>query len=142
MSICSQNEYQRFVDNFPNLCTLGLATSEHCRLFKLDFKSSRSELTAAYQDFLDCCDWLKKCRMDDYATHYSPTSEQIQRRIENSLTRGVSHGVLVAAVLYLDLPHVKHGNLPGLSIGISRFCSHYLRSKANPVQLKFASFGH
>ena len=140
MQSCSQEQYRSFVGNFPNLCMHGLTSSEHCRLFKLDFAESRQRLTDSYQDFVDSCQWLDKCRMDDYATHYSPVSEQVRQRLNSSLGREIAHGVLVAAVLYLDLPHVMHGSSPGLSIGISRFCPHYLRSSSVTKQLKSSSF--
>lgn len=125
MCNCSQREFKTFVGHHPNLCASGLVTNDYCRLFKLDFSASRLELSESHSDFLDCCRWLRKCRMDGYATHYSPTSEQVLRKINAGLGRSIAHGVLVAAVLYLELPHVMHGNSPGLSIGISRFCSHY-----------------
>jgi|GEM_PF-1595066 len=133
---CSKNEFEKFVGHVPNLCADGLVTNDYCRLFKLDFAESRQELSASYSDFLDCCRWLKKCRMDEYATHFSPASEQVLRKIVTSLGRDITHGVLVAAVLYLDLPHVMHGKSPGLSIGISRFCSHFhsISSTLKPVQ--------
>lgn len=139
MMTCNQKEYQKFVSHFPNLCMHGLTSTEHCRLFKLDFESSRQQLTSSYQDFLDCCRWLSKCRMDDYATHFSPTSDQVLQRINSCLGREVAHGVVVAAVLFLELPHVMHGSSPGLSIGISRFCSHYLRSSTMAKHFKTAS---
>lgn len=127
MITCSQDDFQQFVAHFPNLCSRGLTSSEYCRLFKVDFDASRQELADSYQAFLDCCQWLLKCRMDEYATHFSPTSEQVQSKMIEQLGRDIPHGVLVSAVLFLDLPHVMHGKSPGLSIGISRFCSHYHR---------------
>jgi hypothetical protein len=122
---CSNVEFETFVGNVPNLCASGLVTNDYCRLFKLDFPASRQELADSFSDFHDCCCWLNSCRMDGYATNFSPTSEQVLRKINISLGRSISHGVLVAAVLYLGMPRVMHGNSPGLSIGISRFCPHY-----------------
>jgi len=139
MLTCSQEEYRSLVDHYPNLCLHGLTTSEQCRLFKLDFEYSRLQLIGSYQDFSDCCQWLSQCRVDDYATHFSPTSEQVRQRLVSSLGREIAHGIVVAGVLFLQLPHVMHGSSPGLSIGISRFCSHYLRSSAVTKQLRMAS---
>jgi hypothetical protein len=138
MLLCSKDEYRDFVDHFPNLCLHGLTSKDHCRLFKLDLAESRRQLARSYVDFVDCCKWLQQCRMDDYATHYSPTSEQVRQRLSNALDREIAHGVIVTAVLFLDLPHVTHGTSPGLSIGISRFCAHYLRSSPQTKQIQVA----
>ncbi len=135
---CSQLEFMTFIGHLPNLCASGLVTKEYCRLFNLDFSASRLQLTDSYADFNVCCRWLKMCRTDEYATHFSPSSEQVLQKINTFLERTISHGSLVAAVLYLDLPHVKHGNSPGLSIGISRFCSHYHSISTTPDQIHFA----
>lgn len=123
MVICSRGEYQQFVEKISNLCADGMVTSEYCRFFKVDFDGSRQRLFDAYDDFAACCSWLSGCRFDDYATHYSPGTDRLLARVNQSLGRTVSHGSLVAAVLYLDLPHVMPGNSPGLSVGVSRFCS-------------------
>ncbi len=139
MFTCSQNDFQRFVSAFPNLCANGLTSSEYCQLFKIDFETSRQELTSSYQAFVDCCQWLLKCRMDDYATHFSPTSEQVLAKLVQQFDRDISHGALISAVLFLNLPHVMHGKSPGLSIGISRFCSHYHRHISTLKPLKLAS---
>ncbi len=130
---CSQEEFRSFVAHIPNLCTRGLTTAEYCQLFNIDFEHSRLSLADAYQDFLDCCRWLLDCQLDLYATHFSPRSEKVLGKVSGCLGRQISHGTLVAAVLYLDLPHVLHGNSPGISVGISRFCCHYHRS---PISLK------
>ena len=135
---CSKHDFLTFVDQVPNLCASGLVTDEYCRLFKLDFADSRSELSGSFADFSACCRWLDKCRMDDYATHYSPTSDQVLRKISTCLGRKISHGALVAAALYLDLPRVMHGNSPGLSIGISRFCPHYHSISITPARVQLA----
>jgi len=136
---CNQNKFEAFVSQVPNLCASGLVTNDYCRLFKLDFEASRLDLLDSFSDFLECCSWLKKCRMDDYATHYSPTSEQVLKKISASFGHPVALGVLVVAVLYLELPRVMHGNSPGLSIGISRFCPHYHRVPSTPQEIHFAN---
>lgn len=138
MCTCSQGEFKTFIGQHPKLCASGLVTNDYCRLFHLDFTASRQKLSDSFTDFLDCCRWLGKCRMDDYATHFSPTSEQVLRKIRAALERDIAHGVLVAAVLYLRLPHVVHGKSPGLSIGISRFCPHYHRIPMTLTQVHLA----
>ena len=122
MVVCNKDEFRQFVEKFPNLCASGIVTSDYCRLFKLDFHGSRQQLIDAYKDFIACCDWLSGCRYDDYATHYSPGTDRLLAKIRLSLGRTIPHGALVAAVLYLELPHVMPGNSPGLAVGVSRFC--------------------
>jgi len=121
--VCSSEEYQHFVGRISNLCVDGMVTSDYCRFFKVDFASSRQLLLDSYTDFSDCCTWLSGCLFDDYATHYSPGSERLLARVNSALGRNIHHGALIAAVLYLDLPHVMPGNSPGLAVGVSRFCS-------------------
>ena len=99
-----------------------MVTAEYCRFFKLGFDNSRSQLLDAYDDFSACCTWLSGCRFDDYATHYSPGSERLLNQANKMLGRTLPHGALIAAVLYLDLPHIMPGNSPGLAVGVSRFC--------------------
>ncbi len=122
MVLCNREEFQQFVEKFPNLCASGMVTPEYCRLFKVDFPSSRRQLIEAYDDFAACCHWLSGCRYDDYATHFSPGTDRLLTKVSAALGRNILHGSLVAAVLYLELPHMIPGNSPGLSVGVSRFC--------------------
>jgi hypothetical protein len=121
--ICSREEYQQFVGRITNLCVDGMVSSDYCRLFKINFDASRRQLFDCYDDFLACCTWLSSCDFDEYATHYSPGSDRLLARVNKALGRSVPHGALIAAVLYLELPHVMPGNSPGLAVGVSRFCS-------------------
>ncbi len=120
--VCSEDDYRTFVRKIPNLCANGMVTPEYCRFFKVDFNTSRQQLLAAFDEFNACCHWLSGCRFDDYATHHSPGTDRLLNKIRNATGRSLSHGALVAAVLYLELPHVMPGNSPGLSVGVSRFC--------------------
>lgn len=122
MVICSRDEFQKFVERISNLCADGMVTPDYCRLFKVDFSESRNRLVAAYEDFVACCNWLSGCRFDDYATHFSPGTERLLAKVNRKLGRQIVHGALIAAVLYLELPHIMPGNSPGLSVGVSRFC--------------------
>ena len=122
MIICNREEYQQFVKRITNLCAAGMVTAEYCRYFKVDFDSSRSQLLDSYEDFSVCCTWLSGCRFDDYATHYSPGTERLLSQASKMQGRPLPHGALIAAVLYLELPHVMPGNSPGLGVGVSRFC--------------------
>ena len=131
---CSIEEYQGFVRRITNLCVDGMVTSEYCRFFKIDFNSSRSQLLESYDDFSACCNWLSGCRFDDYATHYSHGSDRLLSQLNIALGREVSHGALIAAVLYLDLPHVMPGNSPGIAVGVSRFCSRLQRQSLSAVR--------
>lgn len=122
MVICNREEYRQFVEKFPNLCANGMVTPEYCHLFKIDFMKSRNQLVDAYDDFAASCSWLSGCRFDDYATHFSPGTDRLLNKLNLSIGHAVPHGALVAAVLYLELPHVIPGNSPGISVGVSRFC--------------------
>ncbi len=130
---CSIEEFRKFVLGTANLCGDGMVTSEYCRFFKIDFNSSRSQLLESYADFSACCSWLSGCRFDDYATHYSPGSDRLLSQLNKALGRPVPHGALIAAVLYLELPHVIPGTSPGIAVGVSRFCSRLQGQALNPV---------
>lgn len=122
MIVCSKEEFRTFVNRFPNLCASGMVSSDYCRFFKINFDDSRQRLLEAYDDFSACCNWLAGCRYDDYATHHSPGTDRLLDKVRAFLGREIPHGALIAAVLYLELPHVMPGNTPGLSVGVSRFC--------------------
>ncbi|MCF6177866.1 MAG: hypothetical protein L3J63_00555 [Geopsychrobacter sp.] len=122
MLICSKEEFRNFVEHVPNLCVNGLVSSDYCRFFKVDFYSSRNLLLETYEDFIACCNWLSGCRFDDYATHFSPGSDRLLARLNSTFDHPMQHGTLIAAVLFMELPHVIPGNSPGLTVGVSRFC--------------------
>ena len=125
MIICSREEFREFVQRISDLCVEGIVTADYCRFFKVDFDSSRNLLLDSYEDFSDCCTWLSGCRYDEYATHHSPGTDRLLVRVNKALGRSIPHGALIAAVLFLDLPHVTPGNSPGLAVGISRFCARF-----------------
>jgi len=125
VEICNENEYKQFVDRTPDLCAEGFVSAEYCKMFHIDFDASRAALLDSYRDFVTCCDWLKGCRFDDYATHFSPDSLRIKAKIEASSGRSVSNGCLITAVMFLGLPHVTLGKSPNISIAISRFCTRF-----------------
>lgn len=125
MKICSENEYRQFVEGISGLGTEGFVSAEYCEMFNIDFPASRQILSDSYQEFVTCCDWLNGCRFNDYATHFSPDSLRIKEKVESNSGRSVSNGSLIAAVMFLTLPHVTLGNSPNISIGISRFCTRF-----------------
>lgn len=125
MGNCSESEYRQFVDRIADLCSEGFASDEYCKLFHVDFAASREELLNAYQGFVTCCNWLNGCSFDDYATHFSPDSQRVKAKIEASSGRPILNGSLIAAVMFLDLPHVMLGNSPNISIAVSRFCARF-----------------
>ena len=122
MKICSDEEFQQLVGKISNLCIEGMVSAEYCRFFNVDFDSSRKRLLESYADFSACCAWLSGCLFEGYATHHSPGTDRLLSRVSSSLGRPVSHGALISAVFYLELPYMMPGNSPGLTVGVSRFC--------------------
>ncbi len=122
MKVCSDEEFQQFVGKISNLCIEGMVSADYCRFFNVDFDSSRERLLDSYADFSACCTWLSGCLFESYATHHSPGTDRLLARVSSTLRRSVSHGALITAILYLDLPYLIPGNSHGLSVGISRFC--------------------
>jgi len=125
VKICNESEYRQFVNQIPDLCADGFVSSEYCSLFHVDFDESRAKLLEAYREFVTCCDWLSGCRLDDYATNFSPDSLRIKSKIEASSGRSVSNGCLIVAVKFLDIPHTTLGNTPNIAVAISRFCARF-----------------
>lgn len=128
--MCSENEFRQFVENLSGLCVEGFVSDEYCEMFGVDYGSSRERLLDSYREFAVCCEWLSGCRLSDYATHFSPDSLRIVKKIEASSGQTISNGSLIAAVKYLDLPHVSLSNTPNIFVGISRFCKRF-HSTAN-----------
>lgn len=125
MKICSENDYRQLIEGISDLCCEGFVSTEYCKMFNINYESSRTQLLNAYQEFVTCCSWLSECRFNDYATHFSPDSMRIKSKIDTNSGRLVSNGSLIAAVMYLDLPHVTLGNSPNIAIAISRFCTRF-----------------
>lgn len=115
----SERSFRTLLDKHPHLCASGLADPGLCDSMGLDFVVNRQQLEKAFDDFSLCCDWLLECTPLKHVSFVSPTSNALVSRVGEHCGRAVSHGALVAAVLYLRLPCHHLPDSPNLKVGIS-----------------------
>jgi len=115
----NEQSFQTFLEKNPQLCASGLAGPDLCRQLQLDYEGERQRLKAAFNDFAICCDWLLDSTPMRRVSCVAPTSSELTSRIEKKLGLPVCHGALVAAVLFLRIPHHQPDGFPDVRVGIS-----------------------
>jgi len=115
----SERAFRTLLDKHPLLCASGLSDPGVCETPGLDFDAERHRLESAYDEFSLCCDWLLECTPLKHVSFVSPVSNALVLRVGEYFGSAVSHGALVAAVLYLRIPHHHLPDSPNLKVGIS-----------------------
>lgn len=115
----NEQSFQTFLEKNPQLCASGLAGPDLCRQLQLDYAGERQRLKAAFSDFALCCDWLLDSTPMRRVSCVAPTSSALASRIAKKLGIPVCHGALVAAVLFLRIPHHQPDGSPDVRVGIS-----------------------
>jgi len=115
----NEQSFLVFLEKNPQLCASGLAGPDLCRRLQLDYEGERQRLKAAFSDFALCCDWLLDSTPMRRVSCVAPASSALTSRIEKKLGTPVCHGALVAAVLFLRIPHHQPEGSPDVRVGIS-----------------------
>lgn len=115
----SEQSFRIFLERNPHLCASGLASPDLCRQLQLDFAGERQRLKSSYDDFALCCDWLLDCTPMRRVSCVAPASSVLRSHIEKKLGLPVCHGALVAAVLFLRIPHHQTEGSVDVRVGIS-----------------------
>jgi len=115
----SEQSFFTFLEKHPQLCASGLAGPDLCRRLQLDYERERMLLRDSFREFALCCDWLLDCTPMRRVSCVAPASSELLGRVEKQTGLRISNGALVAAVLYLRLPHHHPGDTPDVRVGIS-----------------------
>jgi len=115
----SEHSFHNFLEKHPQLCAKGLAGPDLCGRLQLDYDQERQLLRGSFREFALCCDWLLDCTPMRRVSCVAPSSSDLLGRVEKQTGLRISNGALVAAVLYLRLPHHHPGDTPDVRVGIS-----------------------
>jgi hypothetical protein len=115
----SEPAFCTFLEKNPHLCASGLASPDLCRRLQLDYASERQRLKNSYGEFSLCFDWLLDCTPMRRVSCVAPAGSDLRKRIELAIGSPLPLGALIAAVLYLRLPHHHPADSPDVRVGIS-----------------------
>jgi len=115
----NEQSFQAFLEKNPQICACGLAGPELCRQLQLDYEKERQRLKAAFNNFALCCDWLLDSTPMRRVSCVAPTSSTLAEHVAKKLNAPVCHGALVAAVLFLRIPHHQPEGSAEIRVGIS-----------------------
>jgi len=114
-----EQAFKALLEKNPKLCACGIASPELCRSLLLDFEKERQRLRSAYDDFLRCCDWLLESTPMRRVSCVAPTGSSLASYLEKTQGTPVCLGSMVAAVLYLRIPHHHPEGSADVRVGIS-----------------------
>jgi hypothetical protein len=106
--------YRLFLEKHPQLCAGGLTGSGTA-----DSAEERRRLEGAFAEFALCCDWLLECTPMRRVSCVAPWAAELRGHIERQTGTAVSLGALIAAVLFLRLPHHQPDGSCDVRVGIS-----------------------
>jgi len=115
----SEPSFQAFLEKNPQLCASGLAGPDLCQQLRLDYAGERLRLRESFADFTLCCDWLLDCTPMRRVSCVAPSSLELVDHVKRFSGVSVSNGALIAAVLYLRIPHHRPADSLEVRVGIS-----------------------
>jgi hypothetical protein len=110
----TESAYRRFLEKQPQLAASGLAGSETS-----GFAKERQRLEGSFAEFALCCDWLLDCTPMRRVSCVAPWSGELRSVIERQTGTAIPVGALIAAVLFLRLPHYHPDGSTEVRVGIS-----------------------
>lgn len=115
----SERAFEGLLEQYPHLGAHGLADPALCQQLQVDFAGERERLVNSFHEFAFCCDWLLDCTPLKHVSCLAPNSTGLAAIVAKRYGAFVPNGALVAAVLYLRLPHRELDDSPDIRVGIS-----------------------
>ena len=121
MEQITKNEFERLLDNNPELTTHGFGVDAE---YRYDVKKERADLFNLYDEFLVCCQFLSQLNRRKTANRRWHTY-RVKHKIERwASSRGVKphyipEGACVAAAVYLGFNFKHYKKYPHILLNIS-----------------------
>lgn len=110
----TETAFHRLLEKHPRLCATGLGEPGAA-----GFDDDRQRLEGSFADFAICCEWLLDCTPMRRVSCVAPWSGELTTIIKGQTGTAISVGALIAAVLYLRLPHFQPDGSTDVRVGIS-----------------------